>query len=102
MAKSLRNATNKLVGTPKLKEAPKTKEDTAIEMFAEEKEEKKKTKKTILDHSESKSVRMQILLRPSTKKALQRLALNETDGSINELINRICDDYIEANLEPED
>ena len=42
---------------------------------------------------ENKTARMQLLVRENTKKALQRLALLE-GISLNELANRIFDDYI--------
>lgn len=43
---------------------------------------------------EFKTERTQIVLRKSTKKALKRIAKKETAGSLNELISRICEDYI--------
>lgn len=43
---------------------------------------------------EYKTERTQIVLRKSTKKALKRIAKKETAGSLNELISRICEDYI--------
>lgn len=43
---------------------------------------------------EYKTERTQIVLRKSTKKALKTIAKRETDGSLNELISRICEDYI--------
>lgn len=43
---------------------------------------------------EVKSTRMQLLIRPSTKKALQNIA-QEEEISMNELINRILENYID-------
>lgn len=43
---------------------------------------------------EYKTERTQIVLRKSTKKALKAIAKKETAGSVNELISRICEEYI--------
>ena len=43
---------------------------------------------------EYKTERTQILLRKSTKNALKKIANVETGGSLNELINQICESYI--------
>lgn len=48
---------------------------------------------------ENKTERTQILLRKSTKRALKRIAKKETAGSLNELINRICEAYISSQEE---
>lgn len=48
---------------------------------------------------EYKTERTQILLRKSTKKALKKIAKEQTAGSLNELINRICEEYIKEHGE---
>ena len=44
---------------------------------------------------ETKTERTQIVLRKSTKAALKKISKKETGGSLNELISRICEEYIE-------
>lgn len=48
------------------------------------------------EDKEFKTERTQLLLRKSTKKTLKKIARLETNGSLNELINRICEDYIKS------
>lgn len=45
--------------------------------------------------TEYKTERTQLLLRRSTKNALKKIARKETAGSLNELISRICEEYID-------
>lgn len=51
------------------------------------------------DDPEYKTERTQILLRKSTKAALKKLARVQTHGSLNELINCICEAYVKAQEE---
>lgn len=50
------------------------------------------------ENVEFKTERTQILFRKSTKKALKQLAKKKTQGSLNELVNRICEEYIKEHL----
>lgn len=45
---------------------------------------------------EAKSERMQLLIRPTTKQALVAIA-EDTELSLNELVNRILEDFIYKN-----
>lgn len=44
--------------------------------------------------TELKTERTQILFKKSTKKALKKIAKAKTGGSLNDLVNRICEKYI--------
>lgn len=70
-------------------EAPEKTKETAGRSSGPEPRKKKKPK------VEYKTERVQILLRKSTKRALKTLANRQTKGSLNELINEICEAYIE-------
>ena len=72
-----------------------------LEVIGEEKAPSKKAatapaKEIVINKNETKTERTQIVLRKSTKKALKKIARIETDGSVNELICRICEEYIES------
>lgn len=47
---------------------------------------------------EAKSERMQLLIRPTTKEALTAIA-NKSEISVNELVNRILESFIEESAE---
>ena len=44
---------------------------------------------------ENKNERVQLLMRPTTKNAIRRMAM-EQDISLNEMVHRILDEYVEA------
>lgn len=50
------------------------------------------------ENAEFKTERTQILFRKSTKKALKQLAKRKTGGSLNEMVNRICEEYINEHI----
>lgn len=88
MAKELKSAANVIIGGQKKEEtAPRTEEPKAAP-----------APKVVPQYEEPeyKTERTQILLRKSTKKALKKIAKTQTHGSLNELINRICEEYIAA------
>lgn len=93
MAKELKSATDLLLGAPKQTKkaaadpapAPAPVKVTEYEDYEEQ--------------AEFKTERTQILFRKSTKRALKQLAKKKTGGSLNELVNRICEKYIEENKE---
>lgn len=80
MAKELKSAANMLMGTAK-----RTVEHTPNDIYN--------------NNVEYKTERTQILLRKSTKKTLKKMAKTQTGGSLNELINRICEEYIQEHGE---
>ena len=83
MAKELKSAANVMLEAKKSEVLPQSNND--VEDYPE--------------NTEFKTERTQILFRKSTKKALKQLAKKKTGGSLNELVNRICEKYIEENLE---
>lgn len=69
--------------------------NTTINMFADEQpQEVEKEIVYVYKDKETKTERTQIVLRKSTKAELKKIAKKETGGSLNELISRICEDYI--------
>ena len=97
MAKELKRASDRLVGAtkapaseaPKETKAPAPKAAPTPAPFVVE----------FKDDPEFKTERTQILLRKSTKAALKKLARVQTHGSLNELINCICEAYVKAQEE---
>ena len=97
MAKELKRASDRLIGATKApaSEAPKETKSPAPKAaptpapFVVE----------FKDDTEYKTERTQILLRKSTKTALKKLARVQTHGSLNELINCICEAYVKAQEE---
>ena len=83
MPKELNSAASLLIGANKTAKKPAPVKVTEYEDYEEQ--------------AEFKTERTQILLRKSTKNALKKLAKAKTGGSLNELINRICEKYIEEN-----
>ena len=69
---------------------------TTLNMFADEQpQEVEKEIVYVYKDRETKTERTQIVLRKSTKAELKKIAKKETGGSLNELISRICEEYIE-------
>lgn len=83
MAKGFNKATNLIIDARKSDIAPQNTSD--YEDYAE--------------NTEFKTERTQILFRKSTKTALKKLARKKTGGSLNELVNRICEEYIKDHPE---
>lgn len=83
MAKEFKKAANLILDAKKSDIIPQNNDD--FEDYAE--------------NVEYKTERTQILFRKSTKKALKQLAKRKTGGSLNELVNRICEEYIKEHLE---
>ena len=52
----------------------------------------------LVDQSERKSVRINLLFRPSTKRAIEKLAFMRRT-STNDFINSVLDEYIAAHAE---
>ena len=91
MAKKL-NTASALIGS-------EAEEQESVRQEPEENKPEKRAADWDEYRDEFKTERTQILFRKSTKAALKKIAKKKTRGSLNELVNRICEEYINENAQ---